>query len=236
VPKQALAWIDLKPAVIDVLLKYEGEIVEALQEYETRNKAWPIGIGYLDAHLEDRILALGNMPKTVYEFIFGLRGNEIAVTNEFRQLFDDDRSDLPVLVAAIEQIAGFERAVTKHKVPQECERIALLEGMAPPTLDWVSAVLNREVNRRRLVKVRDHFTTIHRKRASKFIAAGLSLAKAYIRLEPIAGSALAQKLGLEIMGNQNENASDKLKQRSLELMTHFNCICKLGIDNLLAEK
>jgi hypothetical protein len=50
--------------------------------------------------------------------------------------------------------------------------------MPPPTLDWVSAVLNREVNRRRLIKVRDHFTTIHRKWASKFIAAGLSLANA----------------------------------------------------------
>jgi hypothetical protein len=93
--------------------------------------------------LEHRIAALGDKPKAVYEFIFGLRSDETAVIYEFRQLFDDDRSDLPVLVAAIEQIAGFEQAVTKNKVLQECVRISLPDGMPPPTLDWISSVLNR---------------------------------------------------------------------------------------------
>ncbi len=178
VPKQPLTWIDLKPAVINGLLKHEGEIVQALQDYESADKARPLGFGLFDVSLEDRIRSVGDKPNTVYEFIFSLRGDNIAVGNEFQQLFDEDRSDLPVLVAAIEQIAGFEKAVTEEEVLAECNRVGSVDGLPLATARWVRSVLSKQVERRKLIKVRDHFTTIHRKWAAKFIAAGLALPKA----------------------------------------------------------
>lgn len=178
VPKQPLTWIDLKPAVINGLLKHEGEIVQALQEYESADKARPLGLGLFDVSLQDRIRSVGDKPNTVYEFIFSLRGDNVAVGNEFQQLFDEDRSDLPVLVAAIEQIAGFEKAATEEEVLAECNRVGSVDGLPPATAKWVHSVLNKQVERRKLMKARDHFTTIHRKWAAKFIAAGLASPKA----------------------------------------------------------
>lgn len=178
VPKQSLTWSDLKPTVINVLLKHEGEIIEALKKYEVVNAPDALGVGHMDIGLRDRILALGDSPRTVYEFIFGLRGDQIAVIDEFREAFDDDRADLLILVAAIEQIAGFEQPVARDEILQACRRVSPSRGMPAPTPEWVGSVLgsvlDRQVNKRRLVKVRDHFTTIHRKWAAKFIAAGLT--------------------------------------------------------------
>ena len=174
VPKQALTWLDLKATVTAVLLKHEGEIINALQKYEARNRLSALGVGHMDIGLQERIWALGDKPRTVYEFIFGLRGDQIAVSDEFRQAFGDDRADLPILVAAAEQIAGFEQPVTIEDVLQACRGISLPPGLPAATTEWVASVLERQVSKRRLIKVRDHFTTIHRKWAAKFIAAGLS--------------------------------------------------------------
>jgi energy-coupling factor transporter ATP-binding protein EcfA2 len=173
-PKQALTWLDLKATVTDVLLKHEAEIINALQKYEASHGPFALGVGHMDIGLQERIWALGDTPRTVYEFIFGLRGDQIAVTDEFRLAFDDDRADLPILVAATEQIAGFEQLVTKEDVLQACRRVSPPPGVPAPTLEWVASVLERQVSKRRLIRVRDHFTTIHRKWAAKFIAAGLS--------------------------------------------------------------
>lgn len=157
-----------------VLRKFEPEIVLALQKYEPPEKFRQLGLGIFDMSLEDRINSLGDRPHTVYEFIFSLRGDNIAVGAEFQQLYDDARSDLPVLVAAIEQIAGFERPVTEAEVFGECLRLGPQGPLPTPTQQWVKSVLNRQVSRRKLVRVRDHFTTIHRRWASKLIAAGLA--------------------------------------------------------------
>jgi energy-coupling factor transporter ATP-binding protein EcfA2 len=171
---QALNWIDLRPQVTTVLRKFEAEIVLALQKYEPPEKFRHLGFGIFDMSLEDRINSLGDRPQTVYEFIFSLRGDNIAVNAEFQQLYDDARSDLPVIVAAIEQIAGFERPVTEAEVLGECLRLGPQGPLPTPTQQWVKSVLNRQVSRRKLVRVRDHFTTIHRRWASKLIAAGLA--------------------------------------------------------------
>src|SRR5438093_865092 len=83
-PKQELTWSDLRPAVVETLLRHEGDIVESLQKYERGRSVGSLGLGSLNSRLEDRILALGDRPKTVYEFIFGLRGDGVAVAEEFR--------------------------------------------------------------------------------------------------------------------------------------------------------
>jgi len=76
-------------------------IVEALQKFERDLSIGSLGLGSLHSRLEERIRALGDRPKTVYEFVFGLRGDGVAVAEEFRQLLQDDRADVPVLHVAI---------------------------------------------------------------------------------------------------------------------------------------
>lgn len=48
-----------------------------------------------------------------------------------------------------------------------------------------------------------------------------SIARAYIRLEPVTGSALAQELGIEIVEEQEERGIEELKHRRLELMEAY---------------
>ena len=173
-PKQALTWSDLRPAVVETLLNNEREVVEALQKYEDDRSIGSLGFGLLDSKLEDRIRSLGEKPKTVYEFIFGLRGGGSAVAEELRQLIDDDRSDLPLLFAAIEQIADFERPISITEATHAYSQFRLAGGLPPATESWVQTVLQRQTQKRRLVRIRDRYTTIHRKWAARLIAAGLS--------------------------------------------------------------
>jgi hypothetical protein len=173
-PKQVLTWSDLRPAVVETLLTNEREVVEALQKYEDDRSIGSLGFGSLGSKLKDRIHSLGEKPKTVYEFIFGLRGGGKAVADEFRQLVDDDRSDLPMLFAAIEQIADFERPISISEAALACSCIQTATGLPTATESWVHTVLQRQVQKKRLVRVRDCFTTIHRKWAARLIAAGLS--------------------------------------------------------------
>lgn len=171
-PKQVLLWSDLRPAVVETLLKHEGDIVESLQKYESDRSIGSLGLGSLHSRLEERISALGDKPKTVYEFIFGLRGEGVAVAEEFRKLVQEDRTDIPVLHVAIEQIAGFEQPTSIEETVAACLR-AEGSGYPPASQEWVEAALNRQVRCKRLVRVRDRYTTIHRKWAARIIAAGL---------------------------------------------------------------
>ena len=171
--KQVLTWPDLRPTVIETILAHEGDIVEALQKFERDRSVGSLGLGSLHSRLEDRILALGKNPKTVYEFIFGLRGDGAAVADEFRQLVDEGRADVPVLHVAIEQIAGFERPSSVQETVEACRRVEVGGKFPLASSAWVEDVLHRQVRNKRLIRVRDRFTTIHRKWAAKLIAAGL---------------------------------------------------------------
>jgi hypothetical protein len=91
-------------------------------------------------------------------------------------------------VAAAEQIAGFEQPVTIEDVLQACTSVSLPRGLPAPTPEWLASVLERQVSKRRLIKIRDQFTTIHRKWAAKFIAAGLSSAAATDTTEALLGA------------------------------------------------
>jgi len=172
-PKQVLTWADLRPAVVETLLKYEGEIVEALQKFERVHSVGSLGIGSLHSRLQDRILGLGDTPKTVYEFIFGLRG-DTAVAEEFQQLVQDDRADVPVVHVALEQIAGFERPTSLEETVAACLRVERGTDLPPASPEWVQAALCRQVRYKRLVRVRDRFVTIHRRWAARLLAAGLA--------------------------------------------------------------
>ncbi|HWQ90164.1 MAG TPA: hypothetical protein VN673_00725 [Clostridia bacterium] len=155
------------------MLKYEGEIVGALQRFEQDHSVGSLGLGSLHSRLEDRILGLGDTPKTVYEFIFGLRG-DMAVAEEFQQLVHDDRADVPVLHVALEQIADFERPTSLDETVAVCRRVECGNNLPSASLEWVQAALGRQIRCKRLVRVRERFTTIHRRWAARLLAAGLA--------------------------------------------------------------
>jgi energy-coupling factor transporter ATP-binding protein EcfA2 len=173
-PKQNLTWLDLRPTVIETLLKFERDVVDVLQKYEGDRSIGSLGLGYLNSSLKTRISSLGDKPQTVYEFIFGLRG-DAAVADELAELFQESRSDVPVLCVAIEQIAGFEQPMAADDIVAVCKRITIAKDLPAATPDWVNEVLHRQVSKRRLVRIRGQFTTIHRKWAARLIAAGLKL-------------------------------------------------------------
>ena len=94
--------------------------------------------------------------KTVSQFLFLLRGGAHAVQTEIEALADDSRSDIPVLYAAIEQIAGFEKPVTLEDMASVCQRISQ-ERVAPATtLDWVREVFQAQRRRGRMQEVGEH--------------------------------------------------------------------------------
>jgi energy-coupling factor transporter ATP-binding protein EcfA2 len=171
-----LTWSDLRAAVVDALLTHEGDIVEELRVHEQDFGFGSLGVGSLNTPLHERIRSLGDRPQTVYEFILGLRGNQTALDRELRELVDDGRSDIPILFVAIEQIAGFEKAVSVNDAITACKRVetGFRKELPEAAEPWVQRVLEKQRRNRRLVAARDLYTTIHRNWAARLIGAGLT--------------------------------------------------------------
>jgi hypothetical protein len=173
-PGQALTFAELKPAVVEAMLNHEGEIVSALKTFQARSLARPLGLGYLDSPLKHQIQMLGSNAKTVYEFIFALRSRGAAVADELKLLCEADRSDLPILHLAIEQIGGFEKPAALEDIVEACRSVESSAKVPPVTRGWIEKVLEQQVRDRRVIRVRSCYTTIHRKWAANLIAAGLN--------------------------------------------------------------
>ena len=173
VPKQHLSFESLKPSVVKVLLDNEVEIVSELQQYEPDKSIGSLGIGSLHSRLSDRISATGTHSHSVYEFILNLRGDAQSIQAELSDLVDKGRSDVPVVYTAIEQIAEFEQPVSLNETVAACNRIEMPIGLPKASVEWVADVFAREVRNRRIVKIRDSYSTIHRKWAARLITAAL---------------------------------------------------------------
>jgi hypothetical protein len=172
-PKLFLTWTQLRPTVVETLIRFEGEVVEELQRYGSDRSIGSLGVGSLHGRLEDRIESLGTRPNTVYEFIFGLRGDELAAGDELALFASQGRSDIPIIYAAIQQIAGFERPVSLVETVEACEQLKGIDGLPSASVEWVETVFRRAIRSRRLVSIRAQVTTIHRKWAAQLIAAAL---------------------------------------------------------------
>ena len=172
VPRLTLLWSDLKPFVVDLLLKNEGEIVSALLVFESP-QGWGLGHGSMHMPLRSRIASLGEKPNSVYEFLFSLRGNSMALKEELNSLVGNDRSDVPMLFVAIEQIAGFERTVSVDETVIACQKVETQGANSPATKEWIRRVFDQELNKRRLVHSRGTVTTIHRRWAAGLISTAL---------------------------------------------------------------
>jgi hypothetical protein len=79
----------------------------------------------MDEKLEYLIRRYGEQAKSVWQFLFLLGAGWESVEQELAELIARDRADVPVLYAAVEQIAGEERAVTAEEAAEASTTLSL---------------------------------------------------------------------------------------------------------------
>jgi hypothetical protein len=165
-------WDQLQPGVHEYLMAHEATLAPAIGQRQG-NAIGRVGLGHMDERLERYIRGFESNAKSVSEFVFLLRGGDEIVQRELDVLSSAERSDIPVLVLAIEQIAGFEQMLTPEEIVARCVLVDVT--LTPPiTAAWVERVLHQQVNRGRLQTSRDYFTTIHRDWAARLIDRALA--------------------------------------------------------------
>lgn len=166
-------WELLRPTVYAFLASHEPVIVVAIHKRQEPHELRRIGVGYLDDSLQNRMRRYGDQARTISEFLFLLGGGVQTVQADIQALADEGRSDIPVLYAAIEQIAGFEKTVKSEEASDACNSINVF-GAPPATAAWVQEVFEAQCKRGRMQEVRGEFKTLHRDWAARLIGAGLS--------------------------------------------------------------
>ncbi|MFI5302965.1 MAG: HNH endonuclease, partial [Polyangiales bacterium] len=157
---ELVSWDALQGSVQDTILDSEAEFVAALQS-RTANAHWPpVGMGYMDRSVGSLVDEYLPKSTTVWQFTFLLGGGWRHVANELHKLVSDYRADVPVLVAAVEQIAGVEEPVTIDEcVAVTNQALPNLRPAASP--EWVGEVFAKLVATRLMIRVRDRYTTVH---------------------------------------------------------------------------
>jgi DNA replication protein DnaC len=169
-----ISWETVRPFVSAFLKEHEPQVVAALQAREHEPRGHRLGLGYLDEKLEHLIRRYGDQAKSVWQFLFLMGAGWKSVAHELAELIADDRADIPVLYAAVEQIAGEERAVTAEEAATASANIALSTSLPAPDAGWVNSVFERLCSRRLMVRARNRYTTTHRDWARSFISAALA--------------------------------------------------------------
>lgn len=169
-----IEWAKVSPSVVAFFAEHEIDVVHALRELEAPNAVRRIGLGMFDDNLADRMRRYQQEAKTVAEFLFLLRGGSDVVRKELIDLVERDRADLPVLFAAVEQIADFERAVTPDEAAVCLGGLNIDRRLPAPSPEWVRDVYEHERGRRRVQRRRNAYTTIHREWAKNLICAALA--------------------------------------------------------------
>jgi 5-methylcytosine-specific restriction endonuclease McrA len=169
-----ISWEIVRPFVSAFLKEHEPQVVAALQPQEHEPRGFRLGLGYLDEKLEYLIRRYGEQAKSVWQFLFLLGAGWKSVEHELAELIANDRADISVLYAAVEQIAGEERAVTAEEAAQASAAIALSPPLPAPDTGWVTSVFERLCSRHLMIKVRNRYTTTHRDWARALISAALA--------------------------------------------------------------
>jgi energy-coupling factor transporter ATP-binding protein EcfA2 len=167
-----VTWDDIRPALCARLLDREHEVIEQLQRIR-KDDLEPLGYGPISQSLESLLRRYGDTARSVWQFLFLLRSGWTAVRDDLVVLIADGRADLPVLYAAIEQIASVERPVA---IPETVAAIAPLStsaGLPAGDAAWVARIFDSLVARRLVIRVRDAFTTVHRDWARALICSAL---------------------------------------------------------------
>lgn len=167
-----LRWEILRPAVIQFLLDNEAAITNWLCNHIPQEPGRRIGYDVLSTPLSEYIARYATEAKTVWQFIFLLRGGWTESSAILERLVADDRADIPVIFAAIEQIAAVEHKVTTEET---LNAISSLEADNAPDIkaQWIESVFEKLVNRRLMVKSRDAYTTVHRDWARSCISVAM---------------------------------------------------------------
>jgi hypothetical protein len=112
--------------------------------------------------------------RELYSALPGLNHSQCNLRGCLEVLINDGRSDIPVLYAAREQIAGFERMVAVEEVVDHGNSILSSSHIVQMTNAWVDGVFRSQVSRGRMQEVRSHFTTIHREWAARLLDRALA--------------------------------------------------------------
>jgi hypothetical protein len=165
-------WTQLRPSVCEYLVKHQTTLAPAIGQRQG-NVVRRVGLGHMDQPLERHASIYAETAKSVSEFVFLLRGGDEIVQRELDVLIATDRSDVPILTLAIEQVAGFENMLTPTEVVDRCAASGIV--LSPPiSKEWVGKVLREQVARGRSQEARGYFTTIHRDWASRLIDRALA--------------------------------------------------------------
>lgn len=170
-----LNWEVLKSSVIQLFDEHEGEIVAWLRQHRPPDDGRLVGDedDLLGHSLDSLTRRYAEQSKTVWQFLFLLRGGWSAIRDDLQRLIDRGRADIPVLYAAIEQIAAVERPVTPDEV---ASAIRTIETTGLPVADphWVQETFEEMVHRRLMMPARNAYTTAHRDWARALISTALS--------------------------------------------------------------
>lgn len=165
-------WSEIRPHVRSFLESHEAEVVAILQTLRQDPGFAQVGFDVLTRSLSSAISFYESQAQSVWQFMFLLSGGSGHVARDLASYIAEDRSDLPLLCAAIEQIADVERPVTPDEVVFALQGLDPA-GYPPVTADWVRSVFERLAARRIVVRVREAYRPIHREWSRALIEAAL---------------------------------------------------------------
>ena len=180
-----LHWEQLRPHVIGYLLANETVIAPTIRKRQGAHEISRVGLGHMDERLANYLNRYASTAKTVSEYFFMVRGGDEVVAREIDILAGSDRADVPVLYAAVEQIAGFEKPVSPQEVADRCG--SREEGSRLPaiTSQWVESVFEVQRKRRLMQRIRSSYTTIHRDWAARLIGQAFSSDRTKFEIEKL---------------------------------------------------
>ncbi|MBN2561763.1 MAG: HNH endonuclease [Phycisphaerae bacterium] len=167
-----MRWEDVRSTACATLLEHEHEVVRTLRRLRS-DDVERVGLGPLDRSLEWLFDRYGGTAKSIWQFLFLLRGGWQSVRDELGILAAAGRADVPVVYAAIEQIASVERPVTPTETSEAIPKLPLAAALPPADVAWIADVFDKLVRRRLMVRARGAYTTVHRDWARALICAAL---------------------------------------------------------------
>lgn len=173
-----VSWGLLRPHIISYLLEHEAAVSAEIQKSQPKDDPWRVGTGRMDTALQRHLQKYEDRAGTTSEFLFLMRAAPSLAQREISELITQGRADIPVLFAAVQQIAGFEQLVTPEEAAAASPATAVGSGLPSATPGWVREVYSQQVKRGRMQEVRSAYTTIHREWARLLIEAGLASERA----------------------------------------------------------
>lgn len=165
---QGLTWDGMREDVTANLLTHETTIISVLNGGQHEGVGGP-GFGAMSVPLSSWIAQHASGSKTIFEFIFQLLDPRAGAREAAHQLTGPEREYQPVLVAAFEQLAGFERAVTTEDVEAVLAQLPMDPAGVIAKAHWIGKVFESAVRKRIMTKNRGTYTTIHRRWAADFL-------------------------------------------------------------------